>query len=104
MSLETIIAAVLPSVLVGIIMAYYNKKQAKRDKEIEQRAKDRRKESLLGLKLSMANGKMSYATAMAIKRGHANGEVEEGIEAYSQARKEYLDFVNEQAVEHLNKK
>jgi hypothetical protein len=54
------------------------------------------------MELQMATAKMSYAVAMALKRGHANGEVEEAIEAYEEARKKYLDFLNEHAAEHLN--
>ena len=40
---------------------------------------------------------------MALKRGKANGEVEEGIVAYEAARKKYLAFLNEQAAEHLTR-
>ena len=45
---------------------------------------------------------MSYAVAMAMKRGHANGEVEDAVDAYEKARAKYLAFLNEQATDHLN--
>ena len=38
---------------------------------------------------------------MAIKRGKPNGEVEEAIEAYEEAKTAYYRFLNEQAKEHL---
>ena len=38
---------------------------------------------------------------MAVKRGYANGEVEEGVEAYEEAKSNYFKFLNEQATEHL---
>ncbi len=50
----------------------------------------------------MATAKLAYATAVALRRGRANGEVEEGVEAYETARKKYLDFLNRQATEYLN--
>lgn len=49
----------------------------------------------------MATAKMAFSTAVALKRGYANGEVEEGVEAYENAKKRYVDFLNKQATEHL---
>ena len=67
----------------------------------EKRAAARQKESLLALELNMSTAKLAYATAVALRRGHANGEVEEGIRAYNEAKKKYVDFLNAQASEHL---
>ena len=96
------ISAAIPSVLCGVFMAWFNRQQRRKDAHIERRAEARRKESLLSLELQMATAKLSFATAIAVKRGRANGEVEEGIAAYEAARKKYLTFLNEQAAEHLN--
>jgi hypothetical protein len=52
--------------------------------------------------MNMANAKLAYAVAMAIKRGSPNGEVEEGIEAYTKAKEKYLKFIDEQAMERLS--
>ena len=82
-------------------MAFFTRAQKRRDEETDERAKARQKESLLALELNMSTAKLSYATAVALKRGHANGEVEEGIKAYNEAKKKYVDFLNEQANEHL---
>ena len=93
--------AVLPSIFVAVILAYYNKKQSKKDKAIEDRADMRKKESLLLLKMMFANGKLAYATAMALKRGKANGEVEDAERSYKEAVSAYNNFVNESHVEFL---
>lgn len=49
----------------------------------------------------MACARLSYAVAVAIKNKRVNGEVEEGIEAYEEAKEKYFKFLNEQAKEHL---
>lgn len=102
MTLETLITALLPSLIVSLVMAYFNSRQKKREKAIDDRAEARKKENLLALDLQMATAKLAYAVAMAIKRGTPNGEVEEGIEAYEEAKKKYLHFLDEQAIERLN--
>lgn len=35
---------------------------------------------------------------MAVKRGHPNGEIEEGIEAYNQSLEQFREFEREQLV------
>ena len=101
MTLEGFLLAILPSLCVSAVMAVFNARQKKREKETDARADARKRESLLGLKLTMATAKMSFAVAMAVKRGHANGEVEDAMKDYEAARKEYLQFLNEQAADHL---
>lgn len=100
--IETIFSAVLPSLLVGVAMAFFNRAQKRRDRAAEAHSEARKKESLLALEMQMATAKLAYATAMALKRGKPNGEVEDGIAAYGDARKKYLKFLNEQAADHLN--
>ena len=102
--LLTMISAILPTIICGIFMAHYNKKQNHKDAAVEKRAEERKQESLLALEMNMANAKLSYAVAMAIKRGTPNGEVEEGILAYNEARKKYLQFLDKVAIEHLSEK
>ena len=99
--METVLLAALPSLLVGVMLALFNRRQTKRDKAVDTRAEARKQESLLNMKLVMANGKLTYAVAMAIKRGKPNGEVEEGVDAYDEARRDYLNFLNAQATDHL---
>lgn len=91
--------AVLPSIIVAVILYKFNKDMKKREAVVEERAKLRKKESLLALKMQMANGKLAYAVAMAVKRGKANGEVEEGTEAYEEVKREYYNFINETHVD-----
>ena len=86
---------------IAALMAYFNRLQKKRDEKADKRAEARKNESLLALELQMATAKMAFAAAVAIKRGVANGEVEEGITSYNSAKRKYLNFLNEQAANHL---
>lgn len=92
---------ILPSLTVGVLMAVFNRSQAKRDATEQKMTEEQRKESVLHLELIMATAKLSYAVAMAIQRGKPNGEVEDGIEAYKKAKKRYDAFLKEIAAEHL---
>ena len=98
---EAIIAAI-PSFILSVFVFYLQRKQNKKDKEAAHKAEIKKKSELLQLEMVMANNKLSYACAMALKRGHANGEVEEAVEAYEKAKTKYYHFLNEEAVEYLN--
>jgi len=104
MTLAEIFYSCLPSILVGIFLWYFNRKSDRHYKATEDRAELRRKEGRLSLEMQMATAKLSYATATALKRGYANGEVEDGIEAYEEAKNNYYKFINDQYVEHINER
>lgn len=91
-----IIKAILPAVAVGIIMYYFNKKQNKRDAKNDQREAARVKGDRVRLDLLVASADLSYACAMALKRGHANGEVENGVTSYDKAMEAFHNFEREQ--------
>ena len=101
--LTPLLSAVLPSLVCGVLMALFNRRQNRKDKEVNARAEARKKESFLALEMNMANAKLSYAVAMAIKRGTPNGEVEEGIDAYNAAKSKYVKFLEEQAIANIIK-
>ncbi len=100
----TFIANLLPAIITTAIAYYLQRSQKKRDARNEERAKARKEESLLSLDLTMSNAKLSYACAMALKRGSANGEVEDAIDDYEKAKSAYYKFLNGQATERLHEK
>lgn len=67
----------------------------------EERAEQRAKEARLQLKMSAANNKLTIGVAMALKNGHANGEVEEGLKAVEAAQLEYRQFLEELALDNI---
>lgn len=101
MGLEALIYAALPSLVVGIIMACFNRRQRRHDRKRAQEIEMKRRETLLSIQFMKANAELSYAVAMAIKRGAPNGEIDEAIKTYEKAKYEYLEFLNTQASNHL---
>lgn len=90
------IISLLPAIITGSVLFYVQRSQKKRDKIVDERAKTRERETYVMLKLELAAAQLSYATAMAIKRGTPNGEIEEGIRQYDKALKGFREFEREQ--------
>ena len=91
-----ILYAIIPSFTVGIMLAIYNNQQKKREAKREEAERIRQKSEKIKLDLLLATAKLSYAVAMAIKRGKPNGEVEEGIKVYEEALENLKEFEREQ--------
>ena len=98
---EYILMTLFESVLLVMAIYYMQRSQKKRDSHAEERAAVRRRESLLNLQMTMASSKLAYATAVAIERGKTNGELKEAKADYAAAKAAYLQFLNEQAADHL---
>lgn len=94
--LISLVWAVLPGLITGIVMAVFNRQQKKRNDASDTRERDRIKSEKLQISLLLASAQLSYATTMAMKRGRTNGEVEPAIEQYDKAMREFRDFEREQ--------
>lgn len=108
--METAIAisSIASPILIAIITGLFGIRQAKVDKQIELQNKQairrsdlRRKESLLSMRMASANTKLTIGVAMALKNGHANGEIEEGMKAVNEAEEEYSNFLKEVAINDI---
>lgn len=95
MELSTFLINIIPALIVGIALAWFNREQRLRDEAAVNREKNRLKAERVRISLLVASAKLSYATAIAMKRGHANGEVEDGIKQYEEAIKEFKRFERE---------
>ena len=94
--------------LATIICAWIAANTAKAEKvrktdeaKAEQRSNQRNKEARLQLAMIAANSKLTVGVAMALKHGHTNGEVEEGLAAVETANSEYTKFLEELALDHI---
>lgn len=85
----SVVQAALPSLLVGVVMALFNRGQKKRDAATREREAERLEAENVQVSLLVASAKLSYALAVAIKRGAPNGEVEDGMEQYREAMKAF---------------
>ena len=91
-------------IAVAIIGGLYSRDAKKREKDrehIEKRAKLRAKESLLSMKLMSANNSLTIVTARAVRDGKVNGEMEVALIGAENAQREYYEFVNNIASEHM---
>lgn len=91
--------SILPSLTVGILMAFWNRGQKKRDEARAKNEKDSRKKESLQIALNVATAELAYAIAMAIKRGTPNGEVEVAVERYNKAMDKFREFERAQLYE-----
>ncbi len=92
MTAHDIFFSLLPSLVVGIYMALFNRKISKKDKYSESFDAARRESDQLKLSLLLATAQLSYAVAVGLKRGEMNGEVEVGIEQYNESLKKFREF------------
>ncbi len=86
-----------------VLCAYIAHKTGQREKREDERAEQRAKEGRLQLKMSEANNKLTIGVAMALKTGHANGEIEAGLKAVEDAQNDYRLFLEGLALDELKK-
>ena len=97
--METLIQAVwaiAPSIVVGIFMAFWNNRQKKRDEQERRQKQEIIESDMIRIDLEVASAQLSYAVAMAYKRGTTNGELEPAIEQYEKAMSGFRKFERKQ--------
>ena len=81
-----------------VITHFVKKKLEERDAKQDKKEKARIEYENVSLEVNIASAKLSYALAMAWKRGQPNGEVEAGITAYNEAMEKLQTFIRNQAL------
>ena len=96
-SFQAILVAV-----IGFVAVRDSKKRQKADaitknhaERSEERAEQRKKESLLAMKMTSANMNLGIATAIAVKNHSANGEMDAALSKAKEVADEYKDFLEE---------
>lgn len=104
------IACAIVAAVAMIICALIAKQSKQRDKAIienQNAQKDaiaqRAADSFLLLKMMNAVCDLTVGTALALKRGRCNGELDRGLENVQEAQVEYSDFLTKIAQEQLVK-
>lgn len=100
MEIAALIAGALLDLGIGVMLFYTQRRQRKADAEAEKRRKAHTDAALLQMELVDAGNSLSFATAMAVKRGKPNGEMEEAIKTYKDVKKRYYTFINKQYIEN----
>ena len=94
--IENIIWAIAPGLIVGVVLFYWERRQKKHDTNDNEREKFQIEADMRRLDLEVATAQLSYAVAMAIKRGSPNGEIEAALESYNSAMKKFRQFERKQ--------
>lgn len=81
-----------------VITHFVNKKLKERDDKQDRKEKARVNYESVSLEVNLASAKLSYALAMAWKRGEPNGEVEAGVAAYNEAMQKLQTFLRDQTL------
>ena len=98
MDMQAFAQIALSALGVGaIVSGAINRRLSKVEKAAEDKREAQTKEVVLLLQGVKAAGALSYATAVAMKRGHANGEVEKGVEQYEEYTAELDRFLIERS-------
>ena len=95
MTLEWILKLTVEVFVIGGIVSFFERKREKRDKQVEEGEQRRRLGERIQITLILAVAKLSYAVAMAYKRGQPNGEMEEAIEQYKESMNAFKRFERE---------
>ena len=94
--IENIIGAIAPGIIVGVVLFYWETRQRKNAAHAKQQNELQVEGDMLRLDLEVATAQLSYAVAMAVKRGHANGEMEAAIAKYETAMDKFRKFERKQ--------
>ncbi len=97
-----ILSAALPGLLTGLVLAYWNRKQNRQDNQRKAQEEAAVESDMLRIDLEVATAQLSYAVAMAVRRGHANGEMEIAIERYEKAMEKFRKFERKQVAISVN--
>lgn len=97
-TLIQILWATLPSLITGLILAAFSRHQKQRDDAADQREADRQRGEIVKLDLLVASAELTRATAVAVKYGHTNGEMTEGLRRYNEAIEQFREYEREQLI------
>lgn len=98
-TLLNLLWAALPALITGVALAEWNNKQKEREDAADRREEERRRSEVVQLDLLVATAELARANAVALKDGHTNGEMKEGLRKYNEAIEKFREFERERLVE-----
>lgn len=99
--LSAIVSAVwaaAPGLITGIVLAAFSRRQKRRDDAAEERRQEYQQKEIIKLNLLVASAELTRATAVAVKYGHTNGEMTEGLRRYNEAIEQFREYEREQLI------
>lgn len=101
---QIIIAAGVPSALLGLLVWWFKRYVDRKDRESAEREKNSERLMLMMLQTGRANNVLAVATAKAVQRipdAHCNGDMTAALEHAAQIQKEEQQFLFDQGVRHI---
>jgi Mn2+/Fe2+ NRAMP family transporter len=96
-----IVISVLGSVISGMTLFFLQRYFRRKEVKDNERDRAKVKENILTMKAIHANGKLTEATAIAVRDGHTNGELKDALTLYEGVEQELFNYLLEQ---NANKK
>ena len=90
------LGAIAPGIITGIVLAFWNRREKRREEQTSGQEADRVESEIMRIDLEVATAQLSYAVAMAVKRGTPNGEMETAIAVYERAMDKFRKFERKQ--------
>lgn len=100
--IASIIISVL-SIAATICCVFLAAKIHSSQKKANKRADERAEEGELMLRMVHAVGQLTVGTALALKHGKTNGELDDGLEELAACEKDYTNFMERVAMSTLRK-
>lgn len=103
--LAVILAAGIPSAVIGLLITRLNKKLDERERRKEEKDKAHNENWVHLIDLTMATLALSEATAEAVQRipdSNCDGDMHEALEFATATKQKYRKFANEQMVKAIN--
>ena len=95
------ILSLTPSFVTTMLVFYMQRRQKRRDQEAAEMHAARQREYELKTAMDIAVRDMAYITALYVRDGKTNGDMDKVIGKYLDAKKEWKAFMLSQGHEHL---
>ena len=100
--LETIIlAAGIPSALLGLAIWFFKRYIEKRDEQHDEQLKNMEQLILMMLQGTRANTILCKATAEAVRDGHCNGNMTQALEVVDKAAAAEKEFLLDKSIKYI---
>ncbi len=99
--IEILIAAGIPSVVLGVIVWFFKRKIEKNDKIQADRQKNLESLILMMLQSTRANTILGVATAEAVRDGHCNGNMTSALEAVNKVALAEKEFLLDKSIKYI---
>ena len=96
-----IIAAGIPSALLGLLIWYFKRHVEKNDQKHDEQQKNLEALVLMMLQSTRANTILCKATAEAVRDGHCNGNMSSAIEIVDKAAAAEKEFLLDKSIKYI---